>query len=122
MVEYQNSDLGDWKSLFTKRPLFERLWRAALLHFMAQICGATSMKYYLPTNLLALGLGRRLSLLAGGIESTLKIPCTVIEMFLIDRFGRRITLIAGGLLMALAMMVRDSVHFGKAVRFDLELR
>ena len=80
------------------------------------------MKYYLPTNLLALGLGRRLSLLAGGIESTLKIPCTVIEMFLIDRFGRRITLIAGGLLMALAMMVRDSVHFGKAVRFDLELR
>ena len=40
---------GNWLSLFRDRNLFERLWRASLLQFMAQMCGATAMKYYLPT-------------------------------------------------------------------------
>lgn len=73
---------------------------------MAQMCGATAMKYYLPTLFKALGLGRRLSLLAGGIESTLKIGCTILEMLIIDRVGRRVTLGAGAAVMAFAMLVR----------------
>lgn len=92
-------------SLFTDPGLFARLWRAALLQFMAQMCGATAMKYYLPVLFKALGLSPRVSLLAGGIESTLKIVCTVVEMLIIDKIGRRLTLAAGAAVMAFALMV-----------------
>lgn len=104
VAEFRASGLN-WLCLFRERPLFARLWRAALLQFMAQMCGATAMKYYLPTLFKALGLTTRLSLLAGGIESTLKIGCTILEMFIIDRVGRRLTLAVGAGVMAFAMLV-----------------
>jgi hypothetical protein len=104
VAEFKASGLG-WLCLFRERALFARLWRAALLQFMAQMCGATAMKYYLPTLFRALGLSTRLSLLAGGIESTLKIGCTVLEMLIIDRVGRRLTLTVGAAVMAFAMLV-----------------
>lgn len=63
------------------------------------------MKYYLPTLFRKLGLGYQLSLLVGGIESTLKIACTIIEMLVIDRFGRRATMITGCTVMSIAMLV-----------------
>lgn len=81
------------------------MWRASLLQFMAHMCGATAMKYYLPALFRALGFTHRVSLLAGGIESTLKTGCTVLEMLVIDRVGRRFTLIAGALVMSLALLV-----------------
>ncbi|RQM07474.1 hypothetical protein DH86_00003140, partial [Scytalidium sp. 3C] len=84
---------ASWRELFTQRNLFARLWRASLLQFMAQMCGSTAIKYYLPSNFLALGLGEELSLLASGIESTLKIGCTIIASLVIDRLGRRRTLL-----------------------------
>ena len=43
--------------------------------------------------------------MVGGIESTLKIGCTVIDMLIIDRVGRRLTLIVGCLVMSLALLV-----------------
>ncbi len=95
-----------WGSLFSDRSLFARMWRAALLQFMAQMCGATAMKYYLPALFRALGFSHRVSLLAGGIESTLKTGCTVAEMLIIDKVGRKATLVAGATVMALALMVR----------------
>ncbi|OIW24738.1 general substrate transporter [Coniochaeta ligniaria NRRL 30616] len=104
VAEFKASGL-DWLCLFRERPLFARLWRAALLQFMAQMCGATAMKYYLPTLFKALGLSTRLSLLAGGIESTLKIGCTVLEMLIIDKVGRRLTLTVGAAVMAFAMLI-----------------
>jgi hypothetical protein len=94
-----------WRQLFTKPDLFRRLWRAALLQFMAQMCGATAMKYYLPTLFRKLGLGTRLALMVGGIESTLKIGCTLIEMLIVDRVGRRNTMVAGAIVMGIAMLV-----------------
>lgn len=94
-----------WTVLFTNRPLFNRLWRAALLQFMAQMCGNTSMKYYLPSIFMSLGIERKLTLMIGGIESTLKIGCTVIDTWLVDRFGRRITLVVSCLVMSLALLV-----------------
>jgi len=105
-VEAHNASGETWIALFTHRHLFSRLWRAALLQFMAQMCGATAMKYYLPTLFTKLGLSHHMSLMAGGIESTLKIPCTVLEMVVIDRAGRKITLILGSAIMSLAMLVR----------------
>jgi MFS family permease len=72
---------------------------------MAQMCGATAMKYYLPTLLKGLGVGKRLALMAGAVEMTIKIGLTVVEMWLIDRFGRRACLVGGSLTMALAMLV-----------------
>ena len=96
-----------WKVLFTDRDLFARLWRVALLQFMAQMCGATAIKYYLPTLFIQLGLSTELSLLASGIESTLKIGCTIMEMLLVDRLGRRGTLILGAVTMSIALLVRS---------------
>ena len=63
------------------------------------------MKYYLPTLLEKLGVSNRITLLIGGIESTLTIGMNIIDMFLIDRLGRRITLIGGCIAMGLGMLV-----------------
>jgi hypothetical protein len=96
-----------WRVLFTNRNLFARLWRVALLQFMAQMCGATAIKYYLPTNFVALGLSTQFSLLASGIESSLKVGCTIIEMLIIDRAGRRSTLILGSTVMAFSLLASE---------------
>jgi hypothetical protein len=92
-------------SLFRDASLFRRLWRAFLLQFMAQLCGATAMKYYLPMLLKALGVPLRLALMAGAVEMTIKIGLTVLEMWVIDRFGRRVCLIGGSVIMGIAMLV-----------------
>jgi MFS family permease len=76
---------------------------------MAQMCGATAIKYYLPTVFLALGLSKDLSLMASGIESTLKICCTIVEMLIIDKLGRKKTLLLGCVVMSVAMIVSSSV-------------
>jgi len=94
-------------SLFREPALFARLWRAFLLQFMAQMCGATAMKYYLPALLKALGVETRVALMAGALEMTLKIGMTVLEMWVIDRFGRRACLVGGSLVMGVAMLVRS---------------
>ncbi|KAK5995356.1 MFS-type transporter oryC-like protein [Cladobotryum mycophilum] len=92
-------------SLFREPALFARLWRAFLLQFMAQMCGATAMKYYLPTLLKALGLERRLALMAGAAEMTAKIGMTVLEMWFIDKFGRKVCLVGGSVVMGVGMLV-----------------
>ncbi|KAG8424042.1 hypothetical protein J3458_000877 [Metarhizium acridum] len=92
-------------SLFRDASLFARLWRAFLLQFMAQMCGATAIKYYLPTLLKALGLEYRLALVAGAAEMTIKIAMTIVEMWAIDWFGRRTCLTGGSLIMGVAMLV-----------------
>ena len=99
------SGFRSWTVLFTNKTLFKRLWRAALLQFMSQMCGNTAIKYYLPTIFISLGIERKLSLMIGGIESTLKIGCTIIEMLIIDKLGRRITLITGCIVMSIALLV-----------------
>jgi MFS family permease len=107
-VEAEKAIGTPWTALFTRPNLFQRLWRAALLQFMAQMCGATAIKYYLPGLFQTLSLGHQLSLMISGIESTLKIGCTIIEMFIIDRFGRRVTIMAGCAVMAVSMLVSFS--------------
>ncbi|KAG5917277.1 hypothetical protein E4U42_007311 [Claviceps africana] len=91
--------------LFRSPSLWARLWRAFLLQFMAQMCGAAAIKYYLPTLLRALGLEYRLALMAGAVEMTAKLGMTVVEMGLIDRFGRTTCLAAGSIMMGFAMMI-----------------
>lgn len=91
--------------LFQNKQLIARLWRAFLLQFLAQMCGATAMKYYLPTLLEALGIRKQVALMAGAVEMTLKIGMTVIEMWIIDRFGRKACLVGGSLVMGVAMLV-----------------
>ncbi|KAF2186247.1 general substrate transporter [Zopfia rhizophila CBS 207.26] len=98
-----------WTVLFTHRPLFNRFWRAALLQFMAQMCGNTSMKYYLPSIFMSLGINRKLSLMIGGIESTLKIGCTIIDTFLVDRWGRRITLVGACVVMSISLLLNGAL-------------
>ncbi|KAF6834592.1 MFS monosaccharide transporter [Colletotrichum plurivorum] len=106
--EYRRSG-RNWLSLFREEALFSRLWRAALLQFMAQACGATSMKYYLPSLLQALGVDVSVALMAGAIEMTIKIGFTVLEMFIIDRFGRRNCLAAGCVVMAISMLINGAL-------------
>lgn len=97
-------------SLFREPALRARLWRAFLLQFLAQMCGAAAMKYYLPSLLEALGLDNQLALMAGAVEMTIKIGMTVVEMWVIDRFGRRLCLVGGSLVMAVAMLVSSPSH------------
>lgn len=101
----QRSFVGKSLALFQNKSLFARMWRAFLLQFMAQMCGATAMKYYLPTLLKALGLSTRLALMAGAVEMTAKIGMTVVEMWIIDRIGRKACLAGGSAVMAIAMLV-----------------
>jgi len=109
-TEYHRvNSISSWRVLFIDSDLFARLWRVALLQFMAQMCGSTAMKYYLPTNFIALGLGKEMSLLASGIESSLKVGCTVIEMMLIDRAGRKTTLVLGSAIMAVALLINGAL-------------
>ncbi|KAJ0168544.1 putative polyol transporter 4 [Colletotrichum tanaceti] len=99
----------NWFSLFREKPLFARLWRATLLQFMAQICGASGIKYYLPFLLSRLGLDMSVALLASAIEMTIKIFFTVLEMFIIDRFGRRNCLAAGCVVMAFSLLINGAL-------------
>ena len=105
--EHRTQSMTSWTTLFTDPDLFRRLWRVALLQFMSQMSGATAMKYYLPTNFIALGLGTDLALLASGIESSLKVACTIFEAMVIDHLGRRLTLLIGSAVMAMALLVRS---------------
>jgi hypothetical protein len=114
--KHRNTVEEKWTALFTHRPLFNRLWRAALLQFMAQMCGNTAMKYYLPSIFASLGIEHRLTLLIGGIESTLKVGCTIIEMLIIDRVGRRTTLVIGCVVMGIALLVRVDNHLTQALK------
>lgn len=86
---------------------------------MAQLCGATAMKYYLPALLRALGVGTRLALMAGAVEMTVKVGLTVGEMWAIERLGRRACLVGGCLVMGVAMLVsgRRSMWFGLVTDF-----
>jgi len=105
-IDYHlQNDVDSWTVLFTDRALFSRLWRATFLAFIAQMSGATAIKYYLPTNFKALGLSSELALMIGGIESTLKIGCTIIAMFMIDKVGRRTNLLLGAVIMSIALLV-----------------
>ncbi|KAF9880284.1 hypothetical protein CkaCkLH20_02238 [Colletotrichum karsti] len=106
--EYHQSG-RNWLSLFKEKALFSRLWRATLLQFMSQACGATAIKYYLPLLLESLGIFVRTALLIGAIEMTVKIGFTVLEMFIIDKFGRRNCLVFGCVVMAFSMLINGAV-------------
>ncbi|KAL3302618.1 ascus development protein [Colletotrichum asianum] len=99
----------NWLSLFKEKALFSRLWRATLLQFMSQACGASAMKYYLPFLLESLGIFTHAALMIGAIEMTVKIAFTVLEMFIIDRFGRRNCLVAGCIVMAISMLINGAL-------------
>jgi sugar porter (SP) family MFS transporter len=105
VAQRQIATAQGWTVLFTNRPLFNRMWRASLLQFMAQMCGNTSMKYYLPSIFMSLGIERKLTLMVGGIESTLKIGCTIIDTWLVDRYGRRLTLVLSCFMMSTALLI-----------------
>ncbi|KAF2643703.1 general substrate transporter [Massarina eburnea CBS 473.64] len=109
VTQRQIATKQSWTVLFSNRPLFNRLWRASLLQFMAQMCGNTSMKYYLPSIFMSLGIERKLTLMIGGVESTLKIGCTIIDSWLVDRFGRRLTLVVSCLVMSLALLLNGAL-------------
>lgn len=112
--EYHRSG-RNWLSLFKEKALFSRLWRATLLQFMSQACGASAMKYYLPFLLESLGIFTHAALMIGAIEMTVKIAFTVLEMFIIDRFGRRNCLVAGCIVMAISMLVSAVLISRRAV-------
>ncbi|KAF2682891.1 general substrate transporter [Lentithecium fluviatile CBS 122367] len=109
VAQRQIATAQGWTVLFTNRPLFNRMWRASLLQFMAQMCGNTSMKYYLPSIFMSLGIERKLTLMIGGIESTLKIGCTIFDTWLVDRYGRRLTLVVSCFAMSVALMLNGAL-------------
>lgn len=67
--------------------------------------GVLITSYYLPSNFLAAGTSKSLSLLASGLDGTVQVGCTIVGLFLIDRVGRRHALGVGAAIMAFSLMV-----------------
>jgi MFS family permease len=61
--------------------------------------------YYLPSNFLAAGTSKSLSLLASGLDGTVQVGCTIFGLYLIDRVGRRHALGVGAAIMAFSLLV-----------------
>lgn len=93
------------KIFFTDKALWSRLWRAWAVSFLQQMSGAGGIRYYLPTNFIAAGTSKGLSLLASGIDGTVQVACTAAGIFLIDRIGRRHALGGGAIIMAWCLLV-----------------
>ncbi|KAH8703021.1 general substrate transporter [Talaromyces proteolyticus] len=95
---------------FKQKPLWSRLWRAWMLGFLQQMSGASGIRYYLPSNFLAAGTSKSLSLLASGLDGTVQVGCTIVGLFLIDRVGRRHALGVGAAIMAFALMINGALQ------------
>ncbi|KAK7222810.1 hypothetical protein V2G26_010813 [Clonostachys chloroleuca] len=95
---------------FKEKVLWARLWRAWALAFLQQMSGAAGIRYYLPTNFIAAGTSKDLSLLASGIDGTVQVGCTIGAMFFIDRIGRRHSLGVGAVIMAFCLMINGALQ------------
>lgn len=102
---HKEHSVNSVKVFVTEKALWARLWRAWALSFLQQMSGAAGIRYYLPTNFIAAGTSKELSLLASGIDGTVQVVCTVGAMFFIDRIGRRHSLGIGAVIMAFCLMV-----------------
>lgn len=108
-IQWHNrNSLKSAKVLFTNKALRARMWRAWVLNFLQQMSGAAGIRYYLPTNFLAAGTSKAISLLASGLDGTVQVVCTTIGLVLIDRIGRRHALGFGAAVMAFSLMVGNS--------------
>ncbi|KAF7561066.1 hypothetical protein G7046_g3057 [Stylonectria norvegica] len=97
--------------VFLKEPaLWSRLWRAWALSFLQQMSGAAGIRYYLPTNFIAAGTSKELSLLASGLDGTVQVACTIGAMFFIDKIGRRHSLGIGAIIMAFCLMINGALQ------------
>lgn len=102
---HQENSITSARVFIQQKPLWSRLWRAWSLAFLQQMSGAAGIRYYLPTNFVAAGTSKELSLLASGIDGTVQVVCTVAAMFFIDKLGRRHSLGVGAVIMAFCLMV-----------------
>ena len=102
---HKENSITSVRAFIKDRALWSRLWRAWALSFLQQMSGASGIRYYLPTNFIAAGTGKDLSLLASGIDGTVQVACTTAAMFIFDRIGRRHSLGIGAAIMAFCLMV-----------------
>lgn len=102
---HKEHSVNSVKVFVKEKALWARLWRAWALSFLQQMSGAAGIRYYLPTNFIAAGTSKELSLLASGIDGTVQVLCTIGAMFFIDRIGRRHSLGIGAIIMAFCLMV-----------------
>ncbi|KAH9984185.1 general substrate transporter [Xylariaceae sp. FL0662B] len=98
------------KVFIKERALWARMWRAWALSFLQQMSGAAGIRYYLPTNFIAAGTGKGLSLLASGIDGTVQVACTIAAMFVVDHIGRRHSLGIGAGIMAFCLMINGALQ------------
>lgn len=103
---HKENSITSARVFFKDRALWARLWRAFALSFLQQMSGAGGIRYYLPTNFIAAGTSKSLSLLASGIDGTVQVGCTIAAIFFIDKIGRRHSLGVGAVIMAFCLMVR----------------
>ncbi|KAL2889826.1 Arabinose-proton symporter [Ceratocystis lukuohia] len=103
-TEYRRSLM----SLAMSPELRPRLWRAAFLQVLSQVCGAAAIKHYLPPLVSALGIDMELSLTSHAVEEMFRFGLTVVGMLIIDRYGRRVCLAAGSVIMAFSALVTAS--------------
>jgi hypothetical protein len=105
IIWHKENSITSAKVFIQDKALWARLWRAWALSFLQQMSGAGGIRYYLPTNFVAAGTSKNLSLLASGIDGTVQVGCTIAAMFFFDRIGRRHSLGIGAVIMAFCLMV-----------------
>ncbi|KAJ9150404.1 High-affinity glucose transporter [Pleurostoma richardsiae] len=93
-----------------EKALWARLWRAWALSFLQQMSGASGIRYYLPTNFVAAGTSKSLSLLASGIDGTVQVACTIAAMFFVDKIGRRHSLGIGAAIMGFCLLINGALQ------------
>lgn len=104
---HKENSITSARVFIKEKPLWSRLWRAWALSFLQQMSGAAGIRYYLPSNFVAAGTSKELSLLASGIDGTVQVGCTIAAMFFIDKIGRRHSLGIGAVIMAFCLMVSN---------------
>jgi len=106
---HKQNSIRSVRAFVKEKALWSRLWRSWALSFLQQMSGAGGIRYYLPTNFIAAGTSKDISLLASGIDGTVQVACTLVAMFFIDRMGRKHALGIGAVIMAFCLMVGESL-------------
>lgn len=119
-----------WKEIIHsgKHQHLQRMIVGSSTQFFQQFTGCNAAIYY-STVLFqnTIGLSRRMSLVLGGVFSTVYMIFTVPSFFMIDRFGRRPLFFAGAIgqgvafLIAFACLIPDTTGSAKGAAFGLFL-
>ncbi|EEF36716.1 sugar transport protein 8 [Ricinus communis] len=100
-ADYAKQIKHPYRNLMSKynRP---QLICGSLLQFFQQVTGITAVMFYAPVLFMTMGFGDNASLFSAVMANTVKPVCTIVAIFLVDRFGRKVLLAQAAIQMFIA--------------------